>query len=488
MYVEEYDNKPTLYKEGRGAVFNVSGGRWNHSWRTGKRAKGGSIGHLTKPAPGTPLYETLRQRKAFYESLDKSVGSDSFSNTTAPRIYRGDDGHSFASIKVRGNACRVSHFDKINGRTTIYQGLPGYIAAPGFFPRPSKPVQLTTILPSIGFQSVTFGPSVLPTAGPQRVINNLIPRGIGLGETLVEIVRGNLPALISDLRFNISKAQKNSKLITRLKEKDSPEEFAAITQLILMNSGRKPNFVRSIGKDYLEVQFGVAPIIRQIFDIVKVLCSITDSLYGYSFRRKSGSPLWDYDLDFSSETRNSLPISTGLFQNSPKGAYWTNGTYGTGNYSRRTHARLDFRISLRATLAGRPTDALGSYYKDAPDIVRKLGLWYPSLGWDLLPYSWLVDWVLNIGAAIERSAFFGNQGVYPIDYAYVTYKSLAKVNVSKSTLRDDGYTRMESSGGYVITEALYRTRINPFGLPTGLNSLSSFQYSILAALGLAKRR
>lgn len=101
---------------------------------------------------------------------------------------------------------------------------------------------------------------------------------------------------------------------------------------------------------------------------------------------------------------------------------------------------------------------------------KQLGLVYPSLVWDLIPWTWLTDWFVNVGDFIDRS-WMKSYGEWNCSYAYVTFKVSATWN---------GMTYLETC----------RSHIHP-STAIEVNDLSSFsnpQWQILTALGLSRRK
>lgn len=103
------------------------------------------------------------------------------------------------------------------------------------------------------------------------------------------------------------------------------------------------------------------------------------------------------------------------------------------------------------------------------ELNKKLGIAYPSLIWDLIPWSWLVDWFVKVGDFIDR-AWMNAYGEWNCSYAYVTTKY-------EVTYRGMAYFQT------------CRWHISPrSGLKVETSSeLSASQWSILTALGLSHR-
>ncbi|DAD51188.1 maturation protein [ssRNA phage SRR7976325_23] len=467
-----------IWSPGPVSAVGSSSGSWVYSYRTGFK---GGIDYVPGLEYTDDLVSNLTRRKTFYEDLQRALSENHTSYPTDTRVYTVDRGHSFCSIKTDGAVQTSTLVDK-SGK--VLQRLAGSVSAaivPKFFIQPT-----ITSGSATSYDGVDFGPSVAPVRPIQVMMDRMVPRGAAIGETIVELVRGDIPSVLTSVRSAVNRAQSNSRLVETLRRSQSPAEFDALTKIILSNPNSKPRWLKSSGKDFLEVQFGMLPLLTSILNAVSVLARVTDALYGHSFRRQDKSLMPEYDFFRSRTIGENRTAYYGGFP----GRFNVIGPVAPGGED--AYGSLDVRVSLRATLNGRPTDGLASYYTDAPDIVKNLGIWYPSLGWDLLPYSWLVDWVVSIGNAIERSSFFGRTGVYPIDYCYATYRST--FTVIRSPLGSGKFRWasdnqfVSSSWGACTTTGLYRTRVNPFASASNLSGLSAYQMSILSALGLAHSR
>lgn len=485
-------------------------GEYVYSWRTGPNSGGNVVPSLQYPTPnGRNLLDVLSKRKRFYEDLDQSVGHSHV--PSHGRQYRGDTGHTFLSIKSSGIPMRFGWKQGIH--SDEYEKYPSYGSAihPWMTAPPSTVISTGN---NWAPARSDWGVDVKTTV--DRLISNLVPRGPGLGETIVELVGGNVPLVLTSLRKNVISLSKNyttsRPVVVRLKShgftsghgtkpkkrvQQSAGQLDHKTEALLRamsGMGLTPRWLSAIGSDYLELQFGLLPTLGSFAQALGTLIGVTDALYGPSFRRKGSGTIF---MDSVEQMMGSKPDALGRMQ-------WAGINGSTGNLPGRTvggyrgprgtmvySAQADVRLSLRASLTGRPTGAAAQYYTEPENWIRKLGMWYPSLGWDLLPYSWLVDWALHLGSAIERSSFFGPSGVYPIDYAYVTLKSRCAAQFFPESNRQvarNGDNAWGSFGSFSTT-ALYRQRYNPFGgIGVDLSGLTGFQYSILAALGLARFR
>lgn len=183
-------------------------------------------------------------------------------------------------------------------------------------------------------------------------------------------------------------------------------------------------------------------------------------------------------------------------------------TDGTGAFSkfrissdlgvyREDIVSADYRINARISPRLRPTIGSNAFISKAQDVMERLGVWTPSMGWDLLHWSWLVDWVVHLGSAIDNSVAYAHSGAWNIDYSYMTYvmrrlttlKNLPSSGITLNTAKFPTRDTYWSIGGtpWYTSEFKCRRRISPFGLGVNLSGLSTYQFSILVALGLARK-
>jgi hypothetical protein len=111
----------------------------------------------------------------------------------------------------------------------------------------------------------------------------------------------------------------------------------------------------------------------------------------------------------------------------------------------------------------------------------------PDVLWELTPWSWAVDWFANAGDVIHNISRFASGGLV-MPYGY-----MMEHTIITDTYRFVGNTGFSSPFDklpptVLVTETKKRVKANPFGFGVSWNSLSGFQYSILAALGLSKGR
>jgi hypothetical protein len=115
----------------------------------------------------------------------------------------------------------------------------------------------------------------------------------------------------------------------------------------------------------------------------------------------------------------------------------------------------------------------------------------PSLVWELTPWSWLIDWFLNIGTVIENLQTFGLSNTI-LNYAYCCYRRemTATIDLDLSGfMAQSGSPSFTGGKAYLMTvDQKVRIPASPFGFGIAGTSLSASQLAILTALGLARSR
>lgn len=109
----------------------------------------------------------------------------------------------------------------------------------------------------------------------------------------------------------------------------------------------------------------------------------------------------------------------------------------------------------------------------------------PSSVYNLLPWSWLVDWVVDLGDVVQNINELSNDNMV-LRYGYVMCHTVAERTYTypSVTYRGSG----ASSGPISVTlrsERKQRWRATPYGFGLNPDTFSERQWSILAALGIS---
>jgi hypothetical protein len=254
----------------------------------------------------------------------------------------------------------------------------------------------------------------------------------------------------------------------------------------------KASRAKSAGSEYLNYQFGWAPLVGEIHGVVKCARHHRDVLQNY---RHGEGRNTHRRFDFPSTiTRVEKEIPAQFAYNGVNTEYkpasipaptrqvslvrerhrWFEGCFTYGGPS----GTDSFRRAL-----GFGSDA---------DAVYGLSL-TPDVLWELTPWSWAVDWFTNAGDVINNISNFATAGLV-MRYGYMMEETIERVSVecNSTSLR-----RKNSKGNYGLTELGPCTRgeesvtkrrypANPFGFGIGWEGLSPTQLAITAALGITR--
>lgn len=224
-----------------------------------------------------------------------------------------------------------------------------------------------------------------------------------------------------------------------------------------------------LADEYLNYQFGIAPFIRDIGSIRKATAE-ADARLKYLARTSGKRVRREYLLtDTTTVSSDALGEFNSGFASTGANPYRRFPLNRT--YTERT--RIWFSGCFVHYYAQSPTEvAFFKKVRDARDVYG-LDLSF-EVGWNLLPYSWLVDWQSNIGDVMHNLSRFSQDGLV-MTYGYIMCH----------TQRTYEYTYGPSS--WTLTrEVKQRKKASPFGFGIDPANLTSRQWSILAALGQSK--
>jgi hypothetical protein len=288
-----------------------------------------------------------------------------------------------------------------------------------------------------------------------------------MGVTMIELLRGDIPSVLKNFRKMTEEAQ---------------------------------SLRKTLGSDYLNIAFGWAPLISEAANLLKIGLSIDRAIYYESFRRQR-------QWDGPSVRTNAVVSGVSLgYTRSPVGTFNYGGSsvsapYSSGNgislsnIERVTVRQEDYSFTSRYTGIAKPPSLANYHMERALNMAQRLGVINdPQLIWELMPYSWLVDWFSTMGSSISNANTYSPmKGKYSVDYAYVTTKHVVEETLDFTTGKFNNPTLLRSFAwrnpvSYGATTCKWRDRATPFGFGTQLGSLSASQFGILVALGLAKSR
>lgn len=243
---------------------------------------------------------------------------------------------------------------------------------------------------------------------------------------------------------------------------------------------RGPLGPRDLADDWLNANFGWRPFLN---DLGNAITAVIDNEALVQQLRRDNSK-WVYrrrsvrnesETEQMYEAKNSpghMPTLTTRLYSSPLG-----------------HIRIERRTSLNVWFVGRfkyyipylKTSGLPS----TKEALKVLGLnLSPSTLYELMPWSWLIDWYSNYGANVKIiSDYCTNNTV--AKYAYV-------MSHKKQQVAAEYYTNFKnkplSTMAYATCEQKLRMPASPLGFGLKSSGFTSYQWSILSALGISKNK
>lgn len=359
-----------------------------------------------------------------------------------------DKGHRFASLNVKAV---ISSLEGVTRFT--YDGEPGGQAL--YLPF-SSAVSVCPIPAYYGPGSERNLPKEVRNTIQELAVSTIPDKITGsLGQDLVDLAE--LPRLVRHLT-SIGRDLTN---LRQSWERLSVKVRHAIDTCI-RERGKAPKWaLRSAGSGYLEWLFVLQPYIEDMQTVLKFLSSTSSSLLNrYSF------------------TKNKRAVN--------QSRRFKGGGHGGSRYL--TFDNMEnhiFSVHLAICWVHRgPLPSDGTFAEKACQMNRSLGLWYPSLLWDLMPWTWLIDWTTHIGDSINGTYAISNSNYRPA-YAWATVRnSLRWCGQFSPTYRED--VHLETNFFDVENYSLCRFPVQVTGVvQPGFTSLSSSQKFILSALGLS---
>jgi len=256
---------------------------------------------------------------------------------------------------------------------------------------------------------------------------------------------------------------------------------------------KRTEHAQQAGSEYLNYQFGWAPLAGEIHSVVNAARHHRDIMKNY--RHNEGKNV-HRRFDFSTE-RNSWEEQIPPLN--PNIGYAGNSSFWEGTHESERVVRVE-KIRKRwfegCFTYGGPSKldtfrrAIG--YGDEADAVYGLTL-SPDVVWNLTPWSWAVDWFTNAGDVIHNVTNFAMAGLV-MRYGYMMEETISNFY----TEYGNGDFRVQSAPGSfhpssqgackfgITTITKSRAPANPFGFGVGWQDLSPTQLAITAAIGITR--
>jgi hypothetical protein len=231
--------------------------------------------------------------------------------------------------------------------------------------------------------------------------------------------------------------------------------------------------LRSVGGEYLNYQFGVMPTASDVQKLIELLMHPKAKEF---IRRNLDEEFRVRKVLDKGESRTTTDLSGSYEMNTVSGFVGT----PSGNQQRVQSYRIWSSVTFKQMQINRLNELIN-------DLERQVGMGVVPTAidlWNLVPWSWFVDWFTNFNDVITNLSYLEKNGLY-LKYGYVmgTFKDVTTV------------TQTRSIGGVIHTttgtahyERRYRVGASPFGFGLTWKDFDNFQLSILGALGISRLR
>lgn len=251
-------------------------------------------------------------------------------------------------------------------------------------------------------------------------------------------------------------------------------------------------YFKRLGSEYVNVEFGWKPFLKDLQDMYHAYQNLNKRMA--QIVRDNGLP-----VRRSGQLLNEISTDTVSFAVDysvyPQPQAWgadISGTTGTSALTTRTQTRVWFKGRMRYYL---PFDTSNEWPLNA-----KLALFglnpTPSLLYELMPWSWLIDWFSNLGEVISNLSSNGIADLI-IDYGYcmrhskitttATFRYPHRFLFNSEGVAGDFGNSYDQLYATSIEETKERVAATPFGFGLQIGDLSVRQLAILTALGLSKQ-
>jgi len=253
---------------------------------------------------------------------------------------------------------------------------------------------------------------------------------------------------------------------------------------------RKLNFFRGLGHEYLNVQFGWKPFVNDLKKMYQVYTELDKRLA--QLKRDNGRAIRRHvSLEESTDTSTTTTSSNDM------AAFWPtpNGIVGSVQKSTLLTQSTSYTKTWYAARYRYYIPEINSsqWTKRATRVLYGINP-SPEIVWELLPWSWLIDWFSNVGDIVSNLSTNAVDNLVA-DYAYVMqhtrvetqYMATGQLGAASSKF---GWRKLAYPAASLTESVEWKRRqwATPYGFGVDFGTLSPYQVSILGALGMSRSR
>lgn len=251
------------------------------------------------------------------------------------------------------------------------------------------------------------------------------------------------------------------------------------------------NKYAAVGDEYLNYQFGWVPLVSDIKNVAKAATNTEKILAQY--RRDAGRQV-RRNYEFPSITDQVVDqqryraYALGI----PGASLSTAGDPFDGepvyvDFSRKLTQKRWFSGAFVYHLPI-TNSQYGNIARIAAEARKLYGLTIdPEVLWNLTPWSWAADWFANTGDIMSNVSDAITDGLV-VKYGYMMEHTIVCDTYSVSGLHSGNGVALPPIETRLFTETKKRVEATPYGFGLNWDGFSTYQKSILAALGISKLR
>jgi len=269
-------------------------------------------------------------------------------------------------------------------------------------------------------------------------------------------------------------------------------DFPEVPLKALKGSRSRGEAIQNVGSEYLNVLFGLLPTANDVFTLCQRIVKLSD--YIEQYKRDLGRPVrrsYRFPIE-SSVTASSVQkkqvqdlYANFIIGNDDQSVYYKSGSnYSVSvqeSYSEEYWFKGAFLYYLDPLLENLGKE--GQAFAIANQILG-LKFDYKTI-WELTPWSWFVDWFVNVKDLISVSDKLSSDTLV-LQYGYLMRTAVLNLDVSVEGLTPVIQGNPTTFSTSVRITEKERVRSTPYGFGLNTNAFSLQQWAILGALGLTK--
>lgn len=231
--------------------------------------------------------------------------------------------------------------------------------------------------------------------------------------------------------------------------------------------------------NWLNYQFGWLPFVNDLRKFLRTIINIDKQI---KFLEKNNGKWLHRGGDVLNASSTDVVLENNTFSymfptlDSSFYVSGDSGCYGSSVITRSIVEHVWFEAKMKFYI---PSISYGPL----PNLSRIFGARLtPEVVWELTPWSWLVDWVCNVGDNLTNLSLILDNNVVAA-YAFLMGRRTEVISVSCQQPFKVGTL---SHTWHFSRESKERSKASPFGFGLSSDNFTARQFSILGALGISK--